>query len=360
VALKAVMAVSGLAMLAFLILHMVGNLKVFEGQASFDAYAVWLREIGYPALPYEGFLWVQRGVVLVAVVVAAVAVAVDRVRRGAGLFVAAGGPVLLLSVDVLFSGRLQMNTIFGYSVAVAGRFTGLGNLAYALLGAAAIVTAALAHHRYGRRALVPAGCMLVAVVLVDGLPMLGADVGGVLSLIPAFGVTMLILAGTRVRWQHIAALVAAAAVSVLVFAFIDAARPAETHTHLARLAEHVLDGRWNLLGSIAHRRWEASFGSLDLAGWGTIIVALVLAAAYAELQIRRGSGRHDPWANAPILSSDDVAVRASVAGLVVLGVAGLVVNDSSIAVPLTLLIVAAPAYVAYTTATEPESRTVEP
>lgn len=80
VALKAVMAVSGLAMLAFLILHMVGNFKVFEGQTGFDEYAVWLRTIGYPALPHEGFLWVQRVVLLVAVVAHIYAAAVLTMR----------------------------------------------------------------------------------------------------------------------------------------------------------------------------------------------------------------------------------------------------------------------------------------
>jgi succinate dehydrogenase / fumarate reductase, cytochrome b subunit len=74
------MAVSGLAMLAFLILHMVGNFKFFDGQAEFDAYAAWLRTIGYPALPHEGFLWIQRVVLLVAVVAHIYAAAVLTVR----------------------------------------------------------------------------------------------------------------------------------------------------------------------------------------------------------------------------------------------------------------------------------------
>src|SRR3982751_2853791 len=51
VAKKAVMAVSGIIMLLFLIAHMVGNLHVFQGAASFNHYSAWLRTFGEPALP---------------------------------------------------------------------------------------------------------------------------------------------------------------------------------------------------------------------------------------------------------------------------------------------------------------------
>jgi succinate dehydrogenase / fumarate reductase, cytochrome b subunit len=48
---KVVMAVSGIIMLLFLIAHMIGNLHVFQGAASFNDYSEWLRSFGEPALP---------------------------------------------------------------------------------------------------------------------------------------------------------------------------------------------------------------------------------------------------------------------------------------------------------------------
>jgi succinate dehydrogenase / fumarate reductase, cytochrome b subunit len=68
VAMKAIMAVSGLIMIAYLLAHMYGNLKVFAGQEAFDEYAHHLRTIGEPILPYSGALWVIRIVLLVAIV----------------------------------------------------------------------------------------------------------------------------------------------------------------------------------------------------------------------------------------------------------------------------------------------------
>ncbi|MEH0826989.1 succinate dehydrogenase cytochrome b subunit [Micromonospora sp. CPCC 205714] len=68
VGLKAVMAVTGIILVLFLIAHMLGNLKIFTGETSFDHYAHWLRDIGTPLLPTTWFLWVQRAVLTVAVV----------------------------------------------------------------------------------------------------------------------------------------------------------------------------------------------------------------------------------------------------------------------------------------------------
>ena len=67
VAMKAMMAVSGLIMIGYLLAHMYGNLKVFAGQQAFDDYAHHLRTMGEPILPYSGALWVIRIVLLVAI-----------------------------------------------------------------------------------------------------------------------------------------------------------------------------------------------------------------------------------------------------------------------------------------------------
>ena len=68
VAAKAVMAVSGLIMIGYLLAHMYGNLKVFAGPESFNGYAHHLRTLGEPILPHTGLLWIIRVVLLVAVI----------------------------------------------------------------------------------------------------------------------------------------------------------------------------------------------------------------------------------------------------------------------------------------------------
>ena len=49
----------------------------------------------------------------------------------------------------------------------------------------------------------PASRSSALVVVVDGAPFWGSDVGGILSMVPAFGVTAVMLLGRRVRWQTV-------------------------------------------------------------------------------------------------------------------------------------------------------------
>ncbi|MCH6472487.1 succinate dehydrogenase cytochrome b subunit [Sinomonas terrae] len=67
VALHAWMAISGLIMVLFLLVHMYGNLKIFEGRQGFDGYSQFLREAGEPLLPYSVALWIVRAVLSVSV-----------------------------------------------------------------------------------------------------------------------------------------------------------------------------------------------------------------------------------------------------------------------------------------------------
>ena len=57
---KAVMAVSGIVLILFVIGHLLGNLKVFQGPEKFNAYAEGLRAFGEPFLPRGWALWGAR------------------------------------------------------------------------------------------------------------------------------------------------------------------------------------------------------------------------------------------------------------------------------------------------------------
>ena len=80
VALKMLMAGTGILLVLFLFAHMAGNLKIFVGASAFDHYAHWLRDIGSPLLPHTWYLWIQRGG-LTAAVLLHIAAAVVLARR---------------------------------------------------------------------------------------------------------------------------------------------------------------------------------------------------------------------------------------------------------------------------------------
>ncbi len=68
VALKLLMAGTGMLLVLFLFAHMIGNLKIFFGGPTFDHYAHWLTTIGSPLLPEGWYLWIQRAGLTAAVV----------------------------------------------------------------------------------------------------------------------------------------------------------------------------------------------------------------------------------------------------------------------------------------------------
>lgn len=65
---KAVMAVTGILLLGFVLAHMLGNLHLYEGSEKMNHYGEYLREIGSPILPHSGALWILRIGLIVAFV----------------------------------------------------------------------------------------------------------------------------------------------------------------------------------------------------------------------------------------------------------------------------------------------------
>ncbi|WP_028659567.1 succinate dehydrogenase cytochrome b subunit [Nocardioides insulae] len=80
IALKLLMAASGIVFVLFVLVHMYGNLKAFSGEVAFNEYAHHLRIFGEPMLPENGLLWIIRIVLLVSLV-AHVGSAVALMRR---------------------------------------------------------------------------------------------------------------------------------------------------------------------------------------------------------------------------------------------------------------------------------------
>jgi hypothetical protein len=257
------------------------------------------------------------------------------------LIVALGILVGLILVDVATGARLQFNTVFGYSPTVAGRFAGLGNLGYAQLAAGAVLLAGLLAYRIGgRRGALIAIALLGAAIIVDGAPFFGSDVGGVLSMVPAYAITATLLLGWKVRWKLVA-LYAAATIGVLaVFAAIDLTRPVSKRTHLGRLvASGEGSGGFHSVSTLLQRKLSENTGVLFSSIW-TIMLPVVLAGiAYL---IYRAPGRmrglHE---RIPQLS-------AGLVGLLIVTVLGTGLNDSGIAIAGVMLGVMTPVLVVVT------------
>ena len=180
--------------------------------------------------------------VIIAIDAAAVTGAWLASRRSLDrLMILTGGTLVVMAVDLVAGSFLQMNTIFGYSPIVAGRFSGVGNIAFSVIAATTVITAALVVHRWGsdRRTLTLVALLFAAVVVVDGMPQFGSDVGGVLALVPGFAIAWMLLAGIRPSVRTLVLAAMGAVVALGVFLAVDLSRPPDARTHLGRLFEDV-------------------------------------------------------------------------------------------------------------------------
>lgn len=57
---KYAMGLSGIAMMGFVLFHMIGNLKMYFGPTDLNEYAEFLKKLLYPLAPKETVLWILR------------------------------------------------------------------------------------------------------------------------------------------------------------------------------------------------------------------------------------------------------------------------------------------------------------
>ena len=233
--------------------------------------------------------------------------------------------VAVLVVDTVLGAPLQFNSALGYSPKVAGRFTGLGNLGYAALTASALILAALLANRIGgRRGLRVAVGLLAVVFVVDAAPQWGADVGGILSVLPAFVVMAYLLLGLRVRLRTVVIWLGATLLAVVGFGLLDLARPSDQRTHLGRLFERMGSDGWSGLQTVIERKANANLETIGNSVW--LWVLPMVGAFVVYLVVRRRPLVHELFRRIPEL-------RAAAVGFAILTVLGYALNDSGVAVP---------------------------
>jgi succinate dehydrogenase / fumarate reductase cytochrome b subunit len=60
IGMKWMMALTGAGLLAYVLVHMIGNMKIYLGAEDLDHYAEALRTLLYPIVPESGVLWIFR------------------------------------------------------------------------------------------------------------------------------------------------------------------------------------------------------------------------------------------------------------------------------------------------------------
>ncbi|MCI0687408.1 MAG: hypothetical protein L0Y54_09260 [Sporichthyaceae bacterium] len=245
----------------------------------------------------------------------------------------------VLVVDAVAGSRLQLNSLFGLSPLVAGRFYGFGNVAFAVFAMAALFTATVAGSYLigtGRRglALLAVAALGLLAVAVDGWQAWGADFGGVIAMVPGFAILLFAAARLRLTPGRIAATAAAAVLAVAALATLDWIGPADERSHLGRFVQQVLDGD---AGDVVVRKADAMLHSLTRGPEGVLVPIALVAVAWwiARPERFRLAWLAQLYQRVPLL-------QAGLTAMVTTAVLAALVNDSGVQVPAVCLGVAVP------------------
>lgn len=276
--------------------------------------------------------WVLLVLVAIDVVVVAAALQARRHPLSPLVWVCAA-TMAVLAVDVATGAHLQLSSFLGYSPYTAARFWGLGNAAFAALASCALLVAAVHVHRGPRRAeaLVTAGALFALVVVVDGAPGLGSDLGGVLTLVPVFALTLLALTGRQPSWRAVGAAAAVTALAVAGVVGIDLLRAPEARTHLGQLVSRVGEEGLEPLTTTLARKAEGSLRTFA-SPWSWAIPVVTLYGLYVLLLAR----------GVPELLSQRSALRSGALAMVAAGLLGCALNDSGVVVTAVVFVYIAP------------------
>ena len=222
--------------------------------------------------------------------------------------------------DVMTGSRLSLSAAFGYSPTGNSRLYGISNYAFGQVAAASCLLAAFIAARWeGRRGRLAAIGLLVAVLVVIGVPVFGSDVGGIIAFTPTILVFAALVTGYRLRVRTVVVGLVGTVAAVTAFGLLDLARPPGQRAHLGRLFERVGDEGLEPLLSIMERKLLANLGVTTSSFW---VAAIPIAVAFLAFLYRYTTR---PMAQ---MREQVPTLQAGVSATIVAAVLGSAVNDS--------------------------------
>lgn len=186
-----------------------------------------------PLLPDDTVAAVGWWTLGIAVAVAAAGRIALGYRRALALIAFAGAA--LYAGDLLAGSPLAARSAIGFQIAGGGRFYGVDEGMLGVLLGAPLAAAGIAIDRTRTRgALVAAGAGLAAIAFVAAAPSLGSKFGAPFTLVPAFGVFVVLASGRRLDRRSVVGIAIATVLLSASLAAADALLSPDTASHIGR------------------------------------------------------------------------------------------------------------------------------
>ena len=244
----------------------------------------------------------------------------------------------LLGVDAMTGSRLQLESPFGLSLLVSGRYYGIGNNVVGVYCVSALAGTAWLGRALPRMPLAAATAVGLFAVVALGWPGFGAKAGGTIALVPCLVLLIAALAGVRVGWRWALPVAVSGLALFALFAVISYLFPAAGASDIGTFAGNLFRGGG---GSVLERKAGSNVGTLTVSAvrWLIPVAAVAAAAALWRPSALRLRTLAEAFGSAPSVRT--VAWLCWLALMI-----GWLADDSGVIVPAAALPFAVPLVVA--------------
>jgi hypothetical protein len=186
--------------------------------------------------------------------------------------------VAVLGVDAMSGSRLQLESPFGLSLLVSGRYYGIGNDVLGVYCVSALVGAAWLGRAVPRMPVAAATAVGLFAVVALGWPGFGAKAGGTIALVPCLVLLIAALAGVRVGWRWALPVALSGLALFSVFALVSYFVPAAGVSDIGTFAGNLFRSGG---GAVLERKASSNVGTLTASAVRWLIPVAAAAAAAA-------------------------------------------------------------------------------
>lgn len=254
------------------------------------------------------------------------------------LWVVAGiglATALLIGLDIIGGSWLMRFSYLGYDPIGGARFYGLGNEYMGILVGAIIMGTAIAAQLLGLtrlQAIAAASPLFLAVLVLVAAPWWGTNVGGAITAVLGFGVTLGAWGRVRFSWRVVLALVVCTGLVLGTLMLIDNLRSPAEQSHIGRTVHAIRTEGAAAIYNIIQRKLAMNLRLIRYSIWSRAWVAalaLIGASFIWPSQFITWMGKKYPQ------------IASGIWGTVVAGLAALVFNDSGVVAAATCVFPAA-------------------
>jgi hypothetical protein len=246
--------------------------------------------------------------------------------------------VMTLFIDGFTGAHAMKSSVLGYDPMIGARYYGVGNEYMGVwIGAAVLgVSAGMHFNKWKKIAAVASGLLFAAILIYMASPSWGTNAGGAITAGVAFGLAWLRLFSRRIQlqvhWGRLLMWVTLFAGAALIGLWLlngGGRTTNESQSHIGRAMDHLLAGRFDLIGGIVWRKLMMNIHLIGVSVWSKALLTSLLVMAVLVMKpagiFRRWQHTHGPLMHG--LSA--IATGAIIA---------LLVNDSGIVAAATMMV----------------------